>query len=63
MSPAGKAVEISGVNIDRVANGHIVEHGGVADLLGPQLVMGAIQWLAPENPFGNGWRDEGGPPK
>ncbi len=44
--PTGKVVEITGVNIDRV-----VEHGGVADLLGPLLAMGAIQWLAPENPF------------
>jgi predicted ester cyclase len=54
MSPTGKALEITGVNIDRVVNGRIVEHGGVADLLGPLLVMGAIRWLAPENPFVNG---------
>jgi predicted ester cyclase len=54
MRPSGKAVEITGVNIDRVVNGRIVEHGGVADLLGPLLAMGAIQWVAPENPFGKG---------
>jgi predicted ester cyclase len=54
MGPTGKTVEIIGVNIDRVMNGRIVEHGGVADLLGPLLVMGAIQWVAPENPFTNG---------
>ena len=51
MEPTGKAVEVSGVNIDRVVNGRIVEHGGVANLLGPLLAMGAIQWVAPENPF------------
>ena len=54
MKPTGKAIEISGVNIDRVVNGRIVEHGGVADLLGPLLAMGAIQWVAPENPFVKG---------
>jgi predicted ester cyclase len=51
LRPTGKAVEISGVNIDRVVDGRIVEHGGVADLLGPLLAMGAIQWVAPENPI------------
>ena len=35
-------VEITGVNIDRVVNGRIAEHGGVADLLGPLLAMGAL---------------------
>jgi hypothetical protein len=50
--PTGKTVEINGVNIDRVVNGRIAEHGGLADLLGPLLAMGAIQWVAPENPFG-----------
>ena len=54
MGPTGQTVEIIGVNIDRVVNDRIVEHGGVADLLGPLLAMGAIQWLAPENPFVNG---------
>lgn len=54
MRPTGKAVEITGVNIDRVVNGRIVEHGGVADLLGPLLAMGAIQWVAAENPFVKG---------
>jgi predicted ester cyclase len=54
MRPTGKVVEIRGVNIDRVVNGRIVEHGGVADLLEPLLAMGAIQWVAPENPFGKG---------
>jgi predicted ester cyclase len=42
MRPSGKAVEITGVNIDGVVNGRIREHGGVADLLGPLLALGAI---------------------
>ena len=54
MRPTGTAVEITGVNIDRVVDGRIVEHGGVADLLGPLLAMGAIRWVAPENPFVKG---------
>jgi predicted ester cyclase len=43
MKPTGKKVEITGVNIDRVVDGRIVEHGGAADLLGPVLEIGAIQ--------------------
>jgi hypothetical protein len=51
LAPTGMAVEIAGVNIDRVVGGLIVEHGGVADLLGALLAMRAIRWVAPENPF------------
>jgi predicted ester cyclase len=43
MKPTGKRVEITGVNIDRVVGGRIVEHGGAANLLGPLLEIGAIQ--------------------
>lgn len=43
MKPTGKKVEITGVNIDRVVNGRIVEHGGAANLLEPLLEIGAIQ--------------------
>jgi predicted ester cyclase len=43
MKPTGKRVEITGVNIDRVVDGRIVEHGGAANLLGPLLEIGAIQ--------------------
>ena len=43
MRPTGKRVEITGVNIDRVVGGRIVEHGGAANLLGPLLEIGAIQ--------------------
>jgi predicted ester cyclase len=54
MRPTGKAVEIRGVNIDRVVNDRMVEHGGVADLLAALLEMGAIRWVAPQNPFDKG---------
>lgn len=42
MKPTGKPVVFTGVNIDRVVNGKIVEHGGAANLLGPLLEIGAI---------------------
>jgi predicted ester cyclase len=41
--PTGKPVEMTAVNIDRVVNGRIVEHGGAANLLGPLLQIGAIR--------------------
>ncbi len=43
ITPTGKAVEITAVNIDRVVDGRIVEHGGAANLLDPLLRIGAIQ--------------------
>ena len=43
IAPTGKKVEITGVNIDRVVDGRIVEHGGAANLLEPFLEIGAIQ--------------------
>jgi predicted ester cyclase len=43
MTPTGKTVEIVAVNIDRIADGQIVEHGGAANLLEPLLTIGAIQ--------------------
>jgi hypothetical protein len=43
MKPTGKRVEITGVNVDRVVDGRIVEHGGAANLLGPLLEIGAIR--------------------
>jgi hypothetical protein len=32
-----------GVNIDRVVDGLIVEHGGAANMLGPLLEIGAVE--------------------
>lgn len=42
IKPTGKKVEMSAVNVDRVVNGLIVEHGGAANLLEPLLAIGAI---------------------
>jgi predicted ester cyclase len=47
MKPTGKPVEITAVNIDRVVNGRIVEHGGAANLLEPLLAVGAIRAVGP----------------
>lgn len=43
IKPTGKAVEMTAVNVDRVVNGRIVEHGGAANLLFPLLEIGAIR--------------------
>ena len=43
MEPTGKTVEISGVNIDRVVGGRIVEHGGAANTLEAMLAIGAVE--------------------
>ena len=36
-------VTFTGVNVDRVKDGKIVEHGGAADMLGPLLEIGAVK--------------------
>jgi steroid delta-isomerase-like uncharacterized protein len=41
--PTGRVLEVTAVNIDRVVDGRIVEHGGAANLLGPLLEIGAIE--------------------
>jgi predicted ester cyclase len=43
IKPTGKGVTFTGVNINRVVKGRIVEHGGAANLFGPLLEIGAIQ--------------------
>ncbi len=43
MAPTGETIEATAVNIDRVVDGRIVEHGGAANLLGPLLKAGAIR--------------------
>jgi len=42
IKPTGKAVEMTAVNVDRVVDGRIVEHGGAANLLGPLMEIGAV---------------------
>jgi predicted ester cyclase len=49
ITPTGKPVTFTGVNIDRVVDGRIVEHGGGANLLGPLLDIGAIRVAGPED--------------
>jgi predicted ester cyclase len=46
--PTGKAVQFTGVNINRIENGLIVEHGGAANLLEPLLKIGAVKLAGPE---------------
>ena len=48
MKPTGKAVAFTGVNVDKVVDGRIVEHGGAANLLGPLLETGALQVVGQE---------------
>lgn len=43
MKPTGRSLVFTGVNVDRVVNGRIVEHGGAANLLFPFLEAGAIR--------------------
>lgn len=42
MKPTGKEIAVSGVNVDRVVNGRIVEHGGAANLFHAFLAIGTI---------------------
>lgn len=43
MRPTGRALVFTGVNVDRVVDGRIVEHGGAANMLEPLLEAGAIR--------------------
>jgi len=43
IKPTGKAVSFTVVNVDKVVNGRIVEHGGAANMLGPLLEIGAVK--------------------
>ena len=47
MKPNGKRLEMTGVNIDRVVDGLIVEHGVTANLLEPLLEIGAVRFAEP----------------
>ena len=37
MKPTGKPITFTGVNMDRVQGGKIIEHGGASNLLDPLL--------------------------
>ncbi len=43
MKPTGKVVVYTGVNVEKVVDGKIVEHGGAANLLLELLEIGAIR--------------------
>ena len=43
IKPTGKPVVFTGVNVDRVIDGRIVEHGGAANMLGPLMEIGALK--------------------
>jgi len=49
MKPTGKPVVFTGVNVDRVLNGRIVEHGGAANMLGPLIEIGAVRFAGTED--------------
>ena len=43
IKPTGEKITYTGVNIDRLKNGKIIEHGGAANLFGPLLDAGVIE--------------------
>ena len=43
MKPTFKKLVITGVDVDKVVNGKIIEHGGAANMLHPFLDIGAIK--------------------
>ena len=43
IKPTGRRVAITGVNLDRVVNGRIVEHGGVANMFEALLSIDAVR--------------------
>ena len=43
IAPTGKVIEITGVNIDRIINGKIIEHGGAANTFESFLEAGLIK--------------------
>ena len=43
IKPTGKKVSFTVVNVNKVVDGRIVEHGGAANMLGPLLEIGAVQ--------------------
>ena len=43
MKPTGKKVEITAVNVDKIVDGKIVEHGGAANMFEALFGIGAIK--------------------
>jgi hypothetical protein len=42
MKPTGKKMVFTGVNVDCLKEGKIIEHGGAANLLDPLLKAGVV---------------------
>jgi predicted ester cyclase len=42
MKPTGKPITFTGVNVDRIRDGKIAEHGGAVNLLDPLLKAGVV---------------------
>jgi len=42
MKPTGKQITFTGVNVDRIKNGKIIEHGGAVNIFEPLLNAGVI---------------------
>jgi predicted ester cyclase len=42
MKPTGNPITFTGVNVDRLKDGKIIEHGGAANLLDPLLKAGIV---------------------
>jgi predicted ester cyclase len=42
MKPTGKPITFTGVNVDRIIDGKIIEHGGAVNLFDPLLKAGVI---------------------
>ena len=43
IKPTGKRISVTGINVDKIKNGKIVEHGGAANLFNALLDIGAIK--------------------
>ena len=43
IKPTGKSIQVTGVNIDRIVDGRIIEHGGAANLFNALLEIEAIK--------------------
>ncbi len=43
IKPTGKILEVTGVNVDRVIDGKITDHGGAANMFEGLLAIGAIK--------------------
>jgi len=52
IAPTGRKGTFTGVNMDRVVGGKLVEHGGAANMLGPLLDIGAIRVVGADGPQG-----------